>query len=119
MPRADWATNESAITDTRARSPRACSSEMSITCSRPHSGASIARAHRECVRLGGRQPGIERAVHEQAPDLLEGHLADEVLDVDTAVAQGAALFVGLRYRRPKGDYSLEAGGSFDYLGHGL
>jgi hypothetical protein len=30
-PRADCATNESAITDTRARSSRACSSEMSIS----------------------------------------------------------------------------------------
>ncbi len=43
-PRADCATNDSAITDTRARSARACSSEMSISWRRPHSGPSIASA---------------------------------------------------------------------------
>ena len=44
MPRADWATKESAITQTRARSLRACSSVMSMTASSPHSGASMAMA---------------------------------------------------------------------------
>ena len=44
LPRADWATNESAMTDARARSSRACSSEMSMSCLKPHSGASIASA---------------------------------------------------------------------------
>src|SRR5450759_3007492 len=43
-PRADCATNDSAITDARARSSRACSSEMSISSPKPHSGASIASA---------------------------------------------------------------------------
>ena len=43
-PRADCATNDSAITDARARSMRACSSEMSSSWPKPHSGASIASA---------------------------------------------------------------------------
>src|SRR5919197_1377377 len=74
--RADWATNESAITETRARSSRACSSETSISCRRRH-------------------PRLVGPVHEQAPDLLERHLADEVLDVDAPVAESAALLVRL------------------------
>ena len=85
MPRADCATNDSAITDARARSSRACSSEMSISGSKPHSGAEhrqrrlhvdarVAGAHGERVRLGGRQAGLELAVDQQAPDLLERHL---------------------------------------------
>ena len=55
---------------------------MSISCSSPHSGAEhrqrglevdarVAGAHGQRVRLGRRQAGLERAVHEQAPDLLE------------------------------------------------
>ena len=47
-----------------------------------------------CGSAGGR-PGSKRAVDEQAPDLLERHVADEVLDVDPAVAERAALLVGL------------------------
>ena len=43
-PRADWATNERAITDARARSVRAWASEMSISWRSPHSGASCASA---------------------------------------------------------------------------
>ena len=44
IPRADWATNDSAITDARARLSRASSSEMSISWPKPHCGASIASA---------------------------------------------------------------------------
>ncbi len=80
-------------------------------------GARVAGAHRKRVRLRRRQAGLEAAVHQQAPHLLEADLADQVLDVDAAVAQRAALLVGLGDRRPEGDYSLEARGSFDYLGH--
>ena len=43
-PRADCATKLSAITDARARSSRACSSLMSMSCLKPHCGASVARA---------------------------------------------------------------------------
>ena len=56
--------------------------------------ARVAGADRERVRLGGRQPGLERPVDEQAPDLLERDVADELLDVDAAVAQRAALRSG-------------------------
>ena len=128
MPRADWATKESAITDTRARSSRACSSSMSISAWSPHSGAEhrqrglevrarVAGAHRQRVRLGGRHAGLEAAVHQQAPDLLERHAADELLDVDAAVAQRAALLVGLRDRRVEGDDALEPGGDLDQISH--
>ena len=120
MPRADCATNDSAITDARARSVRACASEMSISCWSPHSGASIASAACTSTRgspvrtvsghgsAGGR-PGQEGAVHEQSPDLLEGHVPDEVLDVDAPVAERAALLVGLGDLGRKRDHALEAG----------
>ena len=45
---------------------------------------------------------------EQAPDLLVGHLADEVLDVDAAVPQRATLLVGLGDLGGEGDDALEA-----------
>ena len=64
------------------------------------------------MRLGGRQPGLERPVDEQAPDLLEGDLAHELLDVDAAVAQRAALAVGLCDLGGEGDDALEAGLDF-------
>jgi hypothetical protein len=47
------------------------------------------------MRLGHRQTGLGLAVHEQAPHVLERERAGQVLDVDAAVAQGAALAVGL------------------------
>ena len=71
-PRADWATNDSAITDARARLSRAWTSEMSISCRKPHSGASIAsaactstrgspeRTVSTCGSAGGR-PGFSRS----------------------------------------------------------
>ena len=120
VPRADWATKVSAITEARARSSRACSSAMSISGCKPHSGAEhrqrsldvdarVAASGRSaaCGSAGGR-PGSKRAVDEQAPDLLERHRADEVLDVDAAVAQRAALLVGLGDLGGEGDDALEA-----------
>ena len=61
------------------------------------------------MRLGGRQPGLQRAVDEQAPDLLERHGPDQLLDVDAAIAQGATLPVGLGDLGGEGDDALEAG----------
>jgi hypothetical protein len=61
------------------------------------------------MRLGRLQPGIERSVHQQSPHLLERHDADQVLDVDAAIAQRAALFVGLGDLGGEGDYALKAG----------
>ena len=42
-----------------------------------------------------RKARVERPVDEQPPHLLERHLADEILDVDAAIAELAALLVGL------------------------
>ena len=61
-----------------------------------------------CGSAGGR-PGQECAVDEQAPDLLEGDVADEILDVDAAVAERAALLVGLGDLGRERDDALEAG----------
>ena len=130
IPRADWATNESAITDARARLSRASSSEMSISCPNPHCGrehgqrrlhvdAGIARAHAQRVRLGRRQAGQQLAVDQQAPDLLERDVADQLLDVDAAVAQRAAGPVGLGDLGGEGDDAFEAGLDFGGGGHGV
>ena len=65
-PRADCATKDRAMTDARARSSRACSSEMSMSGRKPHSGASVASAActstrwspertSQRMRLGGRE----------------------------------------------------------------
>ena len=108
------------MTDARARFSRACSSSMSSSGRKPHTGASwasarlhvdpdVAGVHRQRERLGGRQARVELVVDEQAPDVAEGHPADEVVDVDAAVAQGAALLVGLGDLGLEGDDALEAG----------
>jgi hypothetical protein len=70
-PRAAWATNDSAVTDTRARSDRAWSSSMSSSGCRPQYGASMAtadwtstRMSPECTGTGngsaGGRPGPNR-----------------------------------------------------------
>ena len=69
-----------------------------------------------CGSAGGR-PGSKRAVDQQAPHLLEGDLADEVLDVDAAVAQRAALAVGLGDFGGEGDDAFETG--LDVVAHAL
>jgi len=68
----------------------------------------IAGADRERVGFGRRQAWPEASIHEQAPHLLEGDHADEVLDVDAAVAQRATGFVRLGDFGGKGDDSLKA-----------
>jgi len=42
------------------------------------------------------------------PDLLEGHIADDLLDVDPAVGERAAVPVGLGDLGGEGDDALEA-----------
>jgi hypothetical protein len=69
----------------------------------------IPRSGREGVRFGRGKTGEEGAVHEQAPDLLERHRANKVLDVHSAVAKGAALLVGLGNLGRKGDDAFEPG----------
>jgi hypothetical protein len=68
----------------------------------------IARAHRQGMRFSGRQAGFQAAVDQQAPHLLVGDRADEVLDVDAAVAQRAPRFVRLRYLGGEGDDAFQA-----------
>jgi hypothetical protein len=77
--------------------------------------ARVARADGERMRLGGREPGLERAVDEQAPDLLERDAAHQLLDVDAAVAQGAAVAVGLSDLGGEGDHALEPGLDLDHV----
>ena len=71
--------------------------------------ADVAGVDRDRERLGGRQAGVEGAVDEQAPDVAEGDVADQVLDVDAAVAQGAALLVRFGDLRLERDDSFEPG----------
>ena len=59
--------------------------------------------HRDGERLGRRQTRVEGAVDEQAPDVAVVVVADEVFDVDAAVAQRAAFAVGLGDLRLEGD----------------
>ncbi len=119
IPRADWATNDSAITDARARLSRASSSEMSISCPKPHCGAEhrqrrlhvdarVARVDVQRMRLGGGHPRQQPAVHQQPPDLLEGDVSHQLLDVHPPVAQRATGAVGLGDLRGEGDYALQA-----------
>ena len=84
----------------------------------PQAGASMAsalctstRMSPECTGIGygsaGGRPGRERVVHQQAPHVPEGHVADEFLDVHAPVAERAALLVGL------GDLRLECHDAFE------
>src|SRR5206468_503666 len=57
--------------------------------------------------LGARHPRLEAPVDEQPPDLLERVLADQLLDVDAAIAKGASLLVRLR------DLGLERDDAFE------
>ncbi len=75
---------------------------------RLHVDAVVARAHGQRVRFGGRQAGFEAPVDEQAPDLLVGDRADQVLDVDAAVAQRATVFVRLGDLGGEGDDAFQA-----------
>ena len=71
---------------------------------------SVAAQSLGLVRLRIRHAGLEVLVDEKAPDLLVGHVADELLDVDSPVAKGAALSVGL------GDLGLDGDDAFEALG---
>ena len=109
--------------DHRGREPREVVARlavvMSMSCFRPHWPASAAvAAWRSAIALpvcagrldvlGARHPGVEAVVDEEAPDLLVGDVADELLDVDSAVAERAAFLVGLGDLRLEGDDALEA-----------
>ena len=99
---------------------------MSISWEKPHSGASMAsaactstrgspeRTASGCGSAGG-SPGWKRAVDEQAPDLLIGDRAHEILDVDAAVAQRAPGPVGLGYLGGEGDDAFQTGLDFAHV----
>src|SRR5262249_10492377 len=58
------------------------------------------------VRLGLGHARLEALVDEQSPDLLVGHVADQVFDVDAPVAERAALAVRLGDLRLHGNHAL-------------
>ena len=91
---------------------------MSTSWRSPHFGPSVARpAWRSAIDraarileldpLGARHPRLEAPVDEQAPDLLERVAADELLDVDAAIAKRRSLAVRLGDLRLEGDHALE------------
>src|SRR4051812_30690266 len=78
--------------------------------------ADVAGVHGQRERLGRGQARSELSVDQQRPDVAEGDLADQVFDVDSAIAQRAALFVGF------GDLGFECDDAFETvleIGHVL
>ena len=61
------------------------------------------------IRSAGGMRRVDVLVDEQAPDVLERVTADELLDVDAAIAKRAAVLVGLRDLRLERDDAFEAG----------
>src|SRR6266540_4252953 len=66
-----------------------------------------AGARRKLDVLGSGHARLEGIVDEETPDLLVGHLPHELLDVDPAIAEGAAFPVRLGDLRLEGDDPLE------------
>ena len=108
------------MTAARARSSRACSLvDVEEGLEAPDGGehgqrgldvdADVAGVDGDGERLGGRQAGVEGAVDEQAPDVAEGDVADQVLDVDAPVPECAALLVRFGDLRLERDDSFESG----------
>ncbi len=74
-----------------------------------HVDTHVAAVNRQRERLSGRQPVAELSVHQQSPGVAEGDVsAHQVFDVDTAVTQGAAVFVRLGNLGGECDHTLEA-----------
>ncbi len=71
-------------------------------------GGCVARQVTGVVGGGGLQPGLGPVVDEQPPHLLERDDADEILDVDAAVAKRPAVAIGLGNLRLEGDDAFEA-----------
>ena len=74
-----------------------------------HVDAHVAGVDRNRVWLSGREARVELVVDEQAPDVAIRHPPYEVLDVDAAVAQRAAVTIGLGDLGLECDDTLEAG----------
>jgi hypothetical protein len=58
--------------------------------------------------VGRRQPRLERVVDEETPHLLERDLADQLLDIDAAIAKRATFSIGLRDLGLERDDALES-----------
>ena len=116
--RADCATIEIIVAESRRRSCFACSSSMSITLLEAPLGAEMGGGRLQVghgvagralvdVRIRRLEAREERLVDEQAPDLLEGLPADELLDVDAAVPERPSLAIRLGDLRAERDDALE------------
>ena len=64
------------------------------------------------MRLGRRQSRLQLSVDEQPPHLLERDVADELLDVDAAIAQRATRPVRFSDLGRERNYAFEAGLNF-------
>jgi hypothetical protein len=73
-----------------------------------HVHPDVAGVHRHRERLGGRQTRPELPVDQQRPDVAEGDLADQILDVHTAISQCAAFLVRFGDLTFEGDHTFEA-----------
>ena len=71
-----------------------------------HANITGMNRYREWFRR--RYPRVELTVNQQTPDIAEGHPANEVGDINTAVPQGAALAIGLGNLCLEGDDTLQA-----------
>ena len=129
-PRADWATNDSAAAEAArevvARLLVADVDQLAESPSRrraaraPPAGRRARRRVRtgSALRLGrAAGPGSKAPSTSRPQTLLEGDRADEVLDVDAAVAQRAAVAVGLGDLGGEGDDALETRLDFAHLAH--
>src|SRR5437588_11864266 len=72
------------------------------------------------MRLRRRHPGEQPPVDEEPPNLPERNVADELLDVDSAIPQRATFPVRLGNLGGEGDYAFEArldfcGGAHQWL----
>jgi hypothetical protein len=80
-----------------------------------HVDPDVTGVHRDRERLGRGQARAELAVDQQGPHVAEGHLADQVLDVDPPVTECPAVLVGFGDLGLEGNDALEAG--YEVVGH--
>ena len=119
-PRAACATIESAAAESRAEVVARLRgvdvdelAEPPLRAERRQAGLQVGRDRAARIlqldRLGGGMRELDVLVDEQAPDVLERVAADELLDVDAAIAERAAVPVRLGDLRLERDDALEAG----------
>ena len=126
--RAERATIDIICADSRPRSSRACSSEISLSFPSFHSpdsravsawrsAGALPVSPRRLVRLRVRHLRLQVVVDEEAPDVLVRNLADERLDVDAAVAKRSTLAIGLHDLGLDGDDAFEPGSELGVSAH--